>query len=86
MTAPTNSDDETTPARAVVVSDDCSTLAERFHKVTVSLRRATHVTEHGEPGTKTLCGRAWWFECDLGTDHYCEPCQAKLFLILSQNA
>ena len=46
-------------------------------KVTVSPGAATHV-RHPTRDNHTLCGRRWWFECHLGTESYCEPCQVAL--------
>ena len=54
-------------------------------KVTISFGKATHVASPWIEGI-TLCGWKWWFHCDLGTDHYCEKCQAKLVKIKAENA
>ena len=51
--------------------------ADDFQKVTVTVGKATHVTNPQRP-THTLCGRRWWFECVLGTGYYCVKCQTAL--------
>ena len=50
---------------------------DELAKVTISPGKATHVQDPWRHGL-TLCGFRWWFHCDLGTDHYCQKCQAKL--------
>jgi hypothetical protein len=55
-----------------------------LRKVTVWAGGATHVTSPWYDGA-TLCGRRWWFECNLGTYHYCRLCQAKLAKIRKAN-
>jgi hypothetical protein len=58
-------------------------LRQGYVKVTVRVGGATHVTGiQSEPGDKTLCGRTWWFRCDLGTDYYCQRCQKLLGRVL----
>jgi hypothetical protein len=51
--------------------------ADCLRKVTVVKGGATHVTDPARTG-RTLCGIRWWFNCDLGTEHYCQNCQASL--------
>jgi hypothetical protein len=51
--------------------------ADNFRKVTITAGQATHVT-NPEREDHTLCGRRWWFQCHIGTDHYCRTCQRIL--------
>jgi hypothetical protein len=61
-----------------------SEIRDRLNKVTVRIGGATHVTDP-ERIRYTLCGRRWWFECVIGTDHYCEACQSALARIIRTN-
>lgn len=59
---------------------------EDLRKVTVRLGGATHVAAPWYwLENFTLCGQRWWFECALGTYHYCRKCQAKLSKIRQAN-
>ncbi len=63
--------------------DELDQIQQNYVKVTVRQGGATHVAAiQSEPGDKTLCGRKWWFTCDLGTDYYCQHCQVRLGRVL----
>lgn len=58
---------------------------EDLQKVSVTKGKATHVASPWVEGF-TLCGLRWWFDVQLGGDHYCQRCQAKLSKIKKANA
>jgi hypothetical protein len=67
----------TRTARHSLRAAPSSEIRDRLNKVTVRIGGATHVTDPNR-SAYTLCGRRWWFECNIGTDYYCEPCQIAL--------
>lgn len=69
--------------RAFVLPDGVA--YEDLRKVTVSSGSATHIASPWSKGV-TLCGRKYWFDCVIGTDHYCALCQQKLAKIKAANA
>jgi hypothetical protein len=83
--APPTTESPTSTARHSLCAALGSKIRDRLNKVTVRIGGATHVTHPNRSGY-TLCGRRWWFECNIGTDYYCETCQIALSRIYSPNA
>ena len=73
------------PARHSLCAAHGSETRDWLNKVTVRIGGATHVTDP-DRSAYTLCGRRWWFECNIGTGYYCETCQIALSRIYPPNA